>query len=659
MKKSLCTIILSAAAVLMAALPFAARPALADYEDVPALGRAWVSHVKGDTSFNSKDSEEWAALTNNFTLREGDRLWAGDKSRMEVRFSGGQTAWANYSTEIDVNSLKGERGADMFQLAVPSGEASFSVGRLGEGGSVFQVDTPNASVRAYDTAVFRIIAGTDGTTQVGVISGSVEVESSRGVTDLSEGDMLEVYTDGTSDLSSLPDKDSWDEWVDKRIAKYNRPHKSARYLPKGMDYYADEFDNNGRWVSYPDYGNVWVPTVATGWSPYSNGRWVWINGDYVWLGYDPWYAPFHYGRWAFTNSLGWYWVPPVTPVAYWSPGYVGWTWGPDRVYWVPLAPREVYYGYGYYGPNSVNIYHKRAANVTNVFINSRITNGVVAVHRDDFLGGRVRRSEMAERENPFIHRGINNTSLTAAAPVKEFKPIRATILPKPDIRPSGKALPPREVERMRPRMEERRVVTDRAGSAFRPGEKPRPMKVIENDKGRTSVPGKERGPTAPPVMERGQRERRQEQPRTETPRTTVPTEKERGRTPAPEKDRGQTAPPVREYRQTAPAKEREYLPPAEAAQQRTAPTTPILVPPPVRVKTQPTPAPTKEKVQPAPAPAKDKGQTAPAPTKEKGQTTQPKPAPEKREKAKDGKDQKEKAVEDQPQDEEKPVKKER
>ena len=128
----------------------------------------------------------------------------------------------------------------------------------------------------------------------------------------------------------------------------DRRYASTRYLPRELDTYASDFDDNGRWVNAPGYGYVWTPTVSVsvGWSPYSNGRWCWVGGDYVWIGYEPWgWAPYHYGRWSYVASIGWFWVPPARGAAYWGPGYVGWVSTPTYVAWVPLAPGEIITSY--------------------------------------------------------------------------------------------------------------------------------------------------------------------------------------------------------------------------------------------------------------------------------------------------------------------------
>src|SRR4030067_226587 len=80
------------------------------------------------------------------------------------------------------------------------------------------------------------------------------------------------------------------------------------------------------------------------------------GGARVGVGCEPWgWPPYHYGRWAFAVNIGWLWVPPARGDVFWAPGYVGWVRTGDHVAWVPLAPREVYYGRGNYGRDGRNI----------------------------------------------------------------------------------------------------------------------------------------------------------------------------------------------------------------------------------------------------------------------------------------------------------------
>jgi Family of unknown function (DUF6600)/FecR protein len=468
--------------------------------EVPSagLGMARVTMMQGDTSFKSEDTDEWAALSVNFSLRDGDRLWAGDDSKIEVQFTGGHMAWVNYQTELDINKLERDDKGRAIQVAIASGEASFATRRMGPD-DVFQVDTPNASIRAYDRARFRITVQQDGTTQVGVSDGRVELETQDGVSDVNQGDLAEINQDGQVYTSALPGSDDWDNWVDSRWDRYSRPSASARYLPPDMAAYSYEFDESGRWVVYPGYGEVWVPAVGPSWSPYSNGRWVWVAGDYVWLPYDQWYAPFHYGRWSWSVSTGWFWLPPAVSVGgWWSPGYVGWCWGTGAVSWVPLGPREVYYGYGYYGPLSVNVNVTRVTVVRNVYVNSRVTNGVVAVDRNNFLRGDIRRVRIAKGENPFRHPGAMGQRVMPRPPARDIKPIKETRLPRPGIRP--RALPPKHVEKVLPMVRQRAIARTRGRSAFTPGRTP--PKVPLKQLGR-KVPFAKPGALAAPGLKPG------------------------------------------------------------------------------------------------------------------------------------------------------------
>jgi len=468
-------------------LAFGTTDARAAYNDKegydPSLGLARISYMTGDVLYYAPDTDEWAAAAPNFALREQDSLWVGDDSKAEVRFSAGETAWMNYQTGLDILHMQDDKNGQTYQVGLPSGEASFYVRNFDTLGSVFQVDTPSASVRAYGKAYFRVNSLDDGTTQVGVHEGSVEVESDYGVLTLRPGDLIEVYPNGRPRVMALPGSDSWDDWVEARLNRYTKKYASDRYLPSNMDSYAYEFDEYGTWRNSPDYGYVWVPRVSVGWSPYSYGRWVYSGYDYVWLPYDPWYAPYHYGRWYWDLSFGWYWIPPTVGFTYWSPGYVGWCYGPDYLYWVPLGPGEIYYGYGYYGPRSVNIYIHKDVHIKNVYINSRVRNAVVAVDRHDFREGRDRRTRITENDNPF-RRKIRDVRVTGHAPVHEIKPDRQLRFPKPDVRVTERSKPPRKVMERVKIVKERRLVTNTRGSAFEQGRRPERMKDVE-ETGRT------------------------------------------------------------------------------------------------------------------------------------------------------------------------------
>ena len=208
-----------------------------------------------------------------------------------------------------------------------------------------------------------------------------------------------------------------------------------------MGAYSSDFERNGKWVYDQEYGYVWTPTViiAKDWSPYKIGRWVWMRGDYVWISYEPWgWAPYHYGRWTFVNNRGWCWVPPARGDVYWGPGFVGWVYTPTYISWVPLAPREIYYGRGNYGPHSMNIIN---ININNtpinhvVYRNIRVNNAVTTIRHDAFITGRSING--AIKENLFLRE-----KRVMGAP--DIRPERSTRMPViKNIAPANR--PPQQI----------------------------------------------------------------------------------------------------------------------------------------------------------------------------------------------------------------------
>jgi len=81
--------------------------------------------------------------------------------------------------------------------------------------------------------------------------------------------------------------------------------------------------------------------------------------------------------------------------------------GPDSTYvaWVPLGPREIYYGHGHYGPYSVNITNVNVTNIQvnrTVYKNIYVHNAVTVVHHDTFVKGK--RVDVKVKQNPFLRR---------------------------------------------------------------------------------------------------------------------------------------------------------------------------------------------------------------------------------------------------------------
>ncbi len=497
-----------------------------------APGAMRVRLVDGDVQMKIADTGEWAPVAVNTPLLEGDELWVPDGSRAAIQTSNGAYVRLGGNTALEV--LRMDR--DAFQFHLSQGQA-YVLSRTPRNG-VLQLDTPDASIRAFGSAAFRIDIP-DGETDVGVIGGSVVAESDAGTTTVRQGDMLVLAPGGYAELSPLPGPDDWEMWnrdLD-RIVLARRA--STRYLPGELQTYAEDFDDNGRWVYVQDYGYCWTPTVLVvrDWAPYRHGRWCWRGGDYVWIGYEPWgWAPYHYGRWAFVARVGWCWVPPERDNVYWGPGYVGWVRTGEYVAWVPLAPRETYYGQGYYGRYSVNVVNVNinTIRVTNVYRNVNVTNSITVVNQTTFVTGRqaaVDRNATAIVRDDFSRR----RNIVVGRPA--IRPAEGSYAPVVRGIPDAKR-PPAEVRRIDARelRQTRPLVRESNRSAFRPAAKPRPLEVRKVDKARPlnermrerreAAPAERRGPASPQGGPPGRIERGG------TPGQAVPREPARREAPA-------------------------------------------------------------------------------------------------------------------------------
>ncbi len=448
--------------IMVMVIPAAAR--------AEGLGNARLSLVEGDVQIRSEDSSDWLPVSVNMPLQDGDSIWVPDGARAEIQLAGGTQVRLDERSSLDLLNIS--RDSSQFYLAEGS---AYVNSRGGRSGGLLQFDTPVSSVRVYDRSAFNVDVAGNGDTDVSVYKGLVHAESADGSTRVTEGNTLEI-SDDYADLAPLGRADAWERWNTDRDRRFEESRYSSRYLPDELDTYASEFDNNGRWVNVGGYGNVWTPTVqvSVGWSPYRNGRWCWIRGDYVWVGYEPWgWAPYHYGRWDYSSSIGWFWIPPARGSVYWGPGYVGWVRTPTYVAWVPLAPRETYYGYGNYGPDSVNIINVNINTIVvkNRYKNAYVRDGFTVQHNDTFVRGR--HQDFRVSENPFLREKIH----IGRPDIKPERESRMAVIR--DI-PRAKE-PPKKIKEVRVReiRESRPMVTERDRSVFSP-EKPRKQMRIES-----------------------------------------------------------------------------------------------------------------------------------------------------------------------------------
>ncbi|HAK60370.1 MAG TPA: hypothetical protein DCO77_08300, partial [Nitrospiraceae bacterium] len=420
---------------------------------------------------------EWIPASINMPLQLGDRLWVPELARTVVRFAGGTMIRLDEESALDILTL--DEGSAQLYLA--QGRAYLNFWYVAEGS--LQVETPLASVRVYNRSIFKVDVAEDGTTDIAVLKGIVDVESRSGTTTVTSGKIFTVRDTGYTDLASLGSPDSWEEWNRERDTRLAGQGDSSEYLPPELRASTEDLDAYGSWAYVEGYNYVWTPSVihVSDWAPYRHGRWVWRGSDYVWISYEPWgWVPYHYGRWIFTASIGYCWVPPAAGAVSWGPGFVSWVYTPTTVAWLPLAPGELYYGYGYYGPLSVNITHINITKIRKRIVhkNVHVHHAVTMLSRKAFLSGKGR--AILAKENPFLRE-------RASQGRPQWKPRKATRLPVIKDIPQRR-LPPKKLKRVLVKevRKERPFIKKRRRSVFQGNEIRRPV-IVSTKKKRARI----------------------------------------------------------------------------------------------------------------------------------------------------------------------------
>lgn len=377
-------------------------------------GVARVSFIHGDVTMQRGDSGDVSSVTLNTPLMAGDKVSTGDGSRTEVQLDYANILRLDRNAQATIATLDKSR----IQVQIGQGLAGYSVLKGSE--ADVEIDTPNVSVHPVREGRYRIQVNSDGDTFVTVNDGEAQVSTSEGSTTVKKYQLITVRGTGADaqyKVTEARDGDDWDKWNKDRdnvIYNANGYRKTNRYYTG-----AGDLDEHGTWTEVPDYGQVWVPQVDSGWAPYRDGRWVWEPyWGWTWVSYESWgWAPYHYGRW-FDWEGSWAWWPgPVYP-AYqpiWAPAYVsffgfgggvgfGVGFGFGSIGWLPIGPCDFFHPwwggfrdrFGAVGFDRIGGLRDGIAplhggnqfsNLHNVLVNNRIRAGVSGVPAASFGRG--------------------------------------------------------------------------------------------------------------------------------------------------------------------------------------------------------------------------------------------------------------------------------
>jgi len=362
-----------------------------DPGDAPDHGVARVSLLKGEVTVRRGDSGELVAAELNAPLVARDHVLTDEDARAEI-----QLDWANLVRLSEDSEVRLAELADRnFLIQVATGTVTFRV--LKDSNSQVEISTPAVAIRPRMEGTYRILVLDDGSTEITVRSGEVEIFAGERTDYVRAGQTLIVSGDPSDPeriyRAGIP-RDEWDRWNESRDRDLERSD-SYKYVSRDI-YGAEDLSGHGRWVYDSPYGWVWVPTVNAAWAPYRVGRWSWVNYyGWTWVSGDPWgWAPYHYGRWYHAPRYGWVWYPGEIHVRYyWRPALVTFFgWGAN-IGWVSLAPREIYRPW--YGAGRTLVSHVTVVNNVNVvgtyrnarFISGR--SGITSIVSGDFGRRRV------------------------------------------------------------------------------------------------------------------------------------------------------------------------------------------------------------------------------------------------------------------------------
>ena len=427
-----------------------------------------LSYVDGEVSFWRPGASDWAPAQVNTALAPGDETYTGNRGNLEIQI--GARAFVRAWGDTQLGLVNQE--PDFLQLKIAAGHVSLDL-RGVEPGRTVEIDTPMAAFTVDTPGYYRVDVSPERTAFITRRSGRATMTAAGGSA-VAIAPSEEVVLGGapTPGVQSFvaPPLDVWDSWNYARTDELI-DSMSARYVPAGV-YGVDDLDHYGAWRVVPTYGAVWVPReVATGWAPYSTGRWV-ADPHYGWTWVDaaPWgWAPYHYGRWLYVDGY-WAWAPgplvarpvyaPALVAFFGAPGvrvvvgspFVSWValgWGEPLVPWwgsARFVGRPWWAGWG--GPRVVNnvvVNRTTVVNVQNITVynNTAVRNAVVAV-----------------REDAFGRRGVHEARV-ADVDVRRLEPVHGRLRVTPDassfvaasgpaVKPSAQTLQRRVVATRRP-----------------------------------------------------------------------------------------------------------------------------------------------------------------------------------------------------------------
>lgn len=337
------TLVLTVLLLMYSTLIFAAEEDVEQYGNGSAFAR--ISSVEGTVNVK-RDVDLMEGVAVNFVVESMDVIKTEFTSRAVIQFIDGSLLKLGENSKIDFLKIGGEDNNFSFLVRVWQGKVYADIS---EDDSFkereFRFDTKDASVYLLSSGKYRVDIN-DYESNVKTIAGLAEISINNGSKLVRAGEVARI--DGSSQSVSINNfntflMDDFGRWASS--TNNRQLTESAQYVPNELKHYVSDLDSSGSWYYDTEVSTyVWRPAVITlDWTPYSNGYWAYSPYGSTWVSNYSWgYAPFHYGSWYFSGSLGWCW----SPGSYYSPAWVSWSCWDNYVGWYPYGYHNHHHGNG-------------------------------------------------------------------------------------------------------------------------------------------------------------------------------------------------------------------------------------------------------------------------------------------------------------------------
>src|SRR5262249_34723597 len=146
------------------------------------------SYVSGEVSWRPEEEGDWSDARVNLPIRQGAQVWTNEGGRAEIQFDDGSLLRLGSSALGTLQTLFSDADGEFTQITVREGIATL---KLRHEHSVFQIDTPFASIKAVGPGRVRVDAGDN--VDITVEEGSATIEGKRDTVKMQSGDYLRMH----------------------------------------------------------------------------------------------------------------------------------------------------------------------------------------------------------------------------------------------------------------------------------------------------------------------------------------------------------------------------------------------------------------------------------------------------------------------------------